>query len=217
MEHSRIARQNMVDSQIRPNDVTDPALVAAFLAVPREAFVARERAGIAYSETEIETSPGRALWLARDFAKLIAALRPRSEQVALLIAAGAGYECAVLQGVMQSVVGLDEDEALVNATSDRLASLGFDRVAVVQGSLAEGLPDEGPFDVILVNGMVETVPEAWTRQLAEGGRLGVVVQEGRVGRARVYTRSGDAVAARTVFEASPPRLAGFGQPVRFTF
>lgn len=217
MELSLVARRNMVDSQIRPNDVTDPALVAAFLGVPREAFVPREKAGIAYSECEIETSPGRALWLARDFAKLLAALVPRASDVALVIGAGAGYECAVLQGVVQSVVGLDEDEALVSATSDRLATLGFDRVAVVHAPLAEGLPDEGPFDVILVNGMVETVPAAWTAQLSDGGRLGVVVQEGRIGRARVYTRSGDAVASRAVFEAVPPRFDGFRQPVRFTF
>ncbi len=217
MDTALTARRNMVDSQIRPNDVTDPRIVSAFMAVPREVFVPRSRESIAYSELEIETSPGRALWTPRDFAKMVEALDPREDEVALVIGAGAGYECAVLNNLCATVIGLEEDTDLVASTSRRLTAYGFDRVACVEGKLAEGLPGEGPFDVILVNGMVETVPPAWALQLSPHGRLGVVASEGRVGRARIYTRVGDAVSYRTSFDASPPKLAQFDAVRGFRF
>lgn len=217
MDRASAARRNMVDSQIRVNDVTRPDIVRAFLEVPREAFVPLARESVAYSEIEIETSPGRALWTARDFAKLLNAMEPAPGDIALVIGAGAGYECAVLNDLVQSVIGLEGDEAVSLAAGDRLSRLGYDHVACVSGPLAEGLAGEAPFDLILVNGMVETLPEAWLEQLGEGGRLGVVVAEAGVGRARVYTKAGGVASFRTVFDASPPRFAEFDRRAAFSF
>lgn len=212
------ARRIMVDSQIRPNDVTDPDLVSALLNVPREEFVPPSRRGVAYSELEIETSEERALWIPRDFTKLLKGIDPCSGDIALVIGAGAGYETAILGRLVETVIGLEEDQGVVDATTERLATLGVDRAVVVTGKLADGLADQGPFNVILVNGMVETVPEAWTAQLADGGRLGVVVQtNGDLGAARIYTRAGDSISYRVAFEARPPKFEAFNRKSTFAF
>lgn len=212
------ARRIMVDSQIRPNDVTEPDLVSALLSVAREAFVPVSRRGVAYSELEIETSEGRAIWTPLDFSKLLKGVDPQREDIALVIGAGAGYETAILAQLVETVIGLEEDEAVVNATTTRLAEQGADRAVIVQGGLEAGLADQGPFDLILVNGMVETVPEAWTSQLADNGRLGVVVKSGKgLGAARIYRRTGDTVAYRVAFEASPPKFTAFDAVKSFTF
>ena len=142
------ARRVMVDSQIRPNDVTEPALVAAIMNVAREAFVPASRKAVAYSELEIETSQGRALWTPRDFSKLLKNAEPQRADIALIIGAGAGYEVAVLAGMVETVIGLEDDESVVEATTARLAEQGADRAVMVQGELGKGLADQGPFDII---------------------------------------------------------------------
>jgi len=212
------ARQIMVDSQIRPNDVANPHLVAALLSVARERFVPKPRRSVAYSELEIETSEGRALWIPRDFAKLLKAVEPKTTDIALIIGAGAGYETAVLAQLVETAIGLEDDEEVVTATSERLAELGNDRAVIVEGKLEAGLAGQGPFDVIFVNGMVQHVPESWTDQLAELGRLGVVVQTGStLGEARLYTRANGIVSYRKAFEATPPRFGMFDASPEFTF
>ena len=136
----------------------------------------------------------------------------------MIIGAGAGYEAAVLAGMVETVIGLEDDENLVETTTARLAEQGADRAVIVQGDLAKGLADQGPFDLILVNGMVETVPEAWTAQLAENGRLAVVVQTGRdLGEARIYKRAGKTLSYRVAFEASPPKFEAFNATKSFAF
>lgn len=212
------ARKIMVDSQIRPNDVTDPAIVRAFLKVPREAFLPTSRQSIAYSELEIPTGEGRAMWLPRDLAKMVKALAPRPSDVAMVIGAGSGYSSALLAELTETVLAVEDTSDAVERLSDRLPGLGYDQIAAVEAPLTEGLPDEGPFDVILVNGMVEHVPETLTAQLAEGGRLGAVLKrDSALGRARLYTRTGDTVSFREVFDATPPEFAAFRRPKAFTF
>jgi protein-L-isoaspartate(D-aspartate) O-methyltransferase len=211
------ARRNMVDSQIRPNDVTRPDIVQAFLSVPREAFVAKSKESLAYSELEIETSTERALWTPRDFAKLVDALEPQPEDEVLIIGCGAGYECAIMSQITTVVIGLDDDEARVSATTERLTNLGYDHVACVSGDLRDGVASEAPFDIILINGMVEAVPPALLDQLGEGGRLGAVIGTARLGKAYIYSRAGEAVSHRPVFEATPPRFSVFDKPKAFNF
>lgn len=211
-------RRIMVDSQVRVNDVTRPPIVSAFSNIPRETFVPKSLQSNAYAEYEIPTSDHRALWTPRDLGKLLTALDPRANEVCLVIGAGAGYSAALLGHMTKAVIALEEEDALVDAMSDRFADIGMDKAVAVSGRLAEGLAAQGPFDVILVAGMVETVPHAWGAQLTQGGRLGVVVGQGRkLGRARIYTRSGDVVSYREVFECCPPVLPGFETAPSFTF
>lgn len=212
------ARRIMVDSQIRPNDVSNPEYIRAFMAVPREAFVPSGKKAIAYSEYEIPTGEGRAMWLPRDIAKMLKALAPKPSDVALVIGAGSGYSAALLAQLTETVIAVEDTEADAERITERMSALGFDQVVAVEAPLTEGLPDQGPFDVILICGMVEEVPAALTEQLAEGGRLGAVVKvDDALGRARIYTRSGETVAHRDSFECTPPEFTAFRKPKAFVF
>ncbi len=212
------ARRTMVDSQIRPNDVTSPDIVDAFLETPREPFTPKSKALLAYSESEIETSPGRSLWTPRDFAKLVKAAEPKPSDIALIIGAGAGYETAVFSRLVETAIGLEDASNLADAATERIAELGLDRAVFVEGDLFDGLSDQAPFDIIFVNGMVETIPPAWVDQLADGGRLAVVVQaDADLGRAQIHTKTGGVVSARTVFDAMPPKFDAFDAAAGFSF
>lgn len=212
------ARQTMVDTQIRPNDICDPEIVTAFLHTPRESFVPGTRTSVAYSELEIETSEGRALWTPRDTGKMMKLAKAKPTDIALVIGAGAGYEAALLAIVAETVIALEESADLVDEMTERFAELGRDRAVAVQGRLEDGLADQAPFDIIYVCGMVQSVPAAWLEQLAEGGRLVLVYQEDEdLGRGRVYTKSGEVVSQRESFDARPPRFEAFDRKIAFTF
>lgn len=212
------AREIMVDSQIRPQDVTNPEIVSAFLRTPREVFVPNSRKGVAYSELEITTSPERALWKPRDTAKLIKMAEIKPADVVLVVGAGAGYEAAVISHLADTVIALEETAQLVDAMSERFAAIGIDRAAPVAGPLAKGLPEQAPFDVIYVAGMIEVVPDAWAGQLRDGGRLAVVIAEaGGVGRGKVFTKAGTTLSAREGFDAYPPRFSAFDRKPTFSF
>lgn len=211
-------RRTMVDTQIRVNDVTDFEIVDAFLAVPRELFVPKTARGIAYSEIEIQTSPGRALWTPRDFAKLLKASQPSSTDVALVVGAGAGYEAGVVSCVVDTAIALEDDAELVEKMTNRFSEAALDSAVSVQGELRAGLPDQAPFDVIIVCGMVESVPDTWGEQLSEGGRLAVVVQVDRdLGKGRIYTKAGDSLSCRDVFDCRPPKFPEFDKADVFEF
>ncbi|MEM9739458.1 MAG: protein-L-isoaspartate O-methyltransferase [Pseudomonadota bacterium] len=212
------ARKIMVNSQIRPNDVTDPDIVRAFQTVPREAFVSPSKQSIAYSEFEISTGEGRAMWIPMDLAKMVKALDPKPRDIALVIGAGSGYSSALLAELTETVLAVEDSADAVARLTDRMVALGYDQVAAIEAPLKEGLPAQGPFDIILINGMVEHVPEALTAQLADGGRLGAVVKlDDALGRGRIWERSADTVSFRDVFDARPPEFTAFQKPKTFRF
>lgn len=211
------ARIAMVDSQVRTNDVHERRLVHALSAVPREAFVPKGMEGLAYAEPAIRTGEGRWIWSPRDFAKLANALDIGAEDRVLDIAPGSGYSSAVFARLAGEVVALEADARAADALKATLASAGVAGVVVKSGDLKAGLPAVGPFNVIWVNGAVEVVPDAWLNQLAEGGRLGVVIRDGGIGRATIFTRSGGRSAARTPFEAAVAPLPGFERAEEFRF
>ncbi|MCC5996876.1 MAG: protein-L-isoaspartate O-methyltransferase [Oceanicaulis sp.] len=211
------ARLAMVNSQVRPSDVTDTRLQDAMASIARERFVPKAQSARAYADTEVTLNNGRVLLRPRDFAKLVQAAGVRAGDVVLDIACGLGYSTAVLARMAETVVGLENDPALAAKASDRLAAAGADNAVVVDGPLDKGVPGQGPFNVIIVNGSVARVPDAWTEQLADGGRLAVFVRDGDVGRAVLYTRSAQAVGERAVFDAAPPYLPGFEPAPGFVF
>jgi protein-L-isoaspartate(D-aspartate) O-methyltransferase len=204
----------MIDSQVRPNDVTDRRLIAAMAAVPREAFAPAAKRALAYADVPIETGPGRWMMAPRDFAKLANAASIKETSRVLDVAPGTGYSTAVLGQLAASIVALEEGEA-ATALRESLSKAGVAGIEIVAGPLKSGAAGNGPFDVIFVNGAVEDVPKAWLDQLAEEGRLVVVVAEGAVRRARVYTRSGGKTAWRTPFESAAPMLPGFERAAEF--
>lgn len=216
MDYAR-ARRMMVDAQVRPNDVTDLNLQAAFLAVPRELFVPPGAEAQAYADLEPEAAPGRALLRPRDLAKLLQALAPKAGDRALEIAGATGYTTALMARMGAHATLLEPDPELARAARAALQGAGAEGALVVSTDAISGWPDAAPYDVIVLNGAAEIVPEAWLAQLADGGRLGMIVRDGPAGHARIYTRSGAVTAYRVVFDAAPPVAPGLSKPKAFAF
>lgn len=211
------ARQHMVESQIRTNDVTDLDVVKAFRATPREKFVPKSKRALSYSDAHIDMGEGRYLIRPRDFSKMVQAADIQPTDIVLDIACGRGYSSAILGQLAETVVALeDTDERVTRATEDLLAA-DITNVAVVKGDLKAGAKEHGPFNVIFVNGGVTEIPESWLSQLSNNGRLVAVVQDGPMGRACVYTRSGDTIGQRVVFDASIPALSALEPAPEFVF
>jgi protein-L-isoaspartate(D-aspartate) O-methyltransferase len=216
MEFAR-ARDIMVESQVRTADVTDTRIIHAMRTLPRERFVPAQKRALAYGDLEIEVAPGRVLLRPRDLAKLIQALAPQRHERALEMASATGYGAAVLAQCCANVISLDPDADLSFSASAALESCGVANAKTVSTAVADGWRDEAPYDVMLLNGAAENVPDAWFAQLADGGRLGVIVREGAAGAARIYTRARDANSYRTVFDAFPPIAPGLQKPPAFAF
>lgn len=211
------ARAAMVDCQVRTVDVTHAALIAAMRAAPREAFVPPALKDLAYADCELEVAPGRHLLRPRDLAKLIQALAPAPGDKCLEIGGATGYGATLLANLAGAAVSLEPDSNLLPAMRAALEAAGATTVTPVATAAAQGWPDAAPYDVILVNGSVEIVPEAWLGQLAPGGRLAVIVRIGPAGAARLYTKADGVVSHRIVFDAAPPLLLGLARPPAFTF
>jgi len=209
------ARKHMVDSQIRPSDVTDRRLIAAFLDTPRHLFVPRSRRAAAYSDVQIPVSDARTLMRPRDMAKLIQAADIQPDELVLDIAGGRGYSTAILARMGETVVGVENDEDGLSRSSGLLSDIGADNAVVVEGDPKAGMPGQGPYNVIFVNGSVDAVPDAWFEQLAPGGRLAVVVRKGPIGKATIFTRSDAGIGERVVFDATATVLPGFEAETRF--
>jgi len=216
-------RTKMVDGQVRTTDVTDAAILEAMLTVPREAFVDEKRRPLAYIDEDIEIAmarPGirpRYLMEPSPFAKLLqlAGIGP-SDRV-LDIGAGTGYSSAVLSRLAGSVVALESDPQLAERARAALAETGHGNVAVIVGKLDEGHPAGAPYDVILVGGAVERLPEALFSQLREGGRLVAVEGHGNAGVARLYLKTGGSITGRRAFNAAVKPLPGFERTPAFEF
>lgn len=214
MEFAR-ARDMMVESQVRTADVTDSRIVHAMRTLPRERFAPAHKKTLAYADLDLEVAPGRTLLRPRDLAKLIQSLAPQGDERGLEIAGATGYGAAVLGNCCKEVVTVDPDADLSFAARAALESSGVMNVKTVSTALVDGWKDAAPYDVILLNGGAEIVPDAWFAQLAPGGRLGVIVRNGAAGSARIYTRSADAVAYRAAFDAFPPVVPGLTRPHTF--
>ena len=184
------ARNTMVETQVRVNDVTNIAIQAAMRSVPREGLCLGGKTYMAYADAEVEYAPGRWLLRPRDGSKLLQAIAPRAGERALAVAAP--YLALVLEHMGLTVT---------RAEADDLAAA----------------PGGDSFDVIVCEGAVGAVPAAWTAALAEGGRLAVIVRDGPVGKVRLYQRAGADLGYREVFDAAPPVLAGLDAEPSFTF
>jgi protein-L-isoaspartate(D-aspartate) O-methyltransferase len=209
------ARRMMVDGQVRTYDVTDPAVLSAMLSVPRERFVPKELAGVAYIDTDVPVGKGRRLLKPMVLAKLLQAAAIRPEARVLDVGCATGYASAVLARMGAQVVALEEEPAL--AAEARRALADASDATVVEGPLAAGWPDLSPYDVILVNGAVESIPPALFKQLAHDGRLVGVVGEPPACQAMLYGASHGMGSGRAIFDATAGRLPGFSKPAAFAF
>lgn len=202
-------RLMMVDTQIRPSDVTKFPIIDAMLTVPREKFVPRELREAAYAEDSLPLGKGRVLLEPRTLAKMLDALQVNGDELVLDIGCGLGYSSAVVARMAQAVVAVEEDEDMAREAQDTLSEEGADNVFVQHGPLAEGAAEHGPYDVILIQGGVGTVPQALAAQLKDGGRMACLFMEGALGAVKVGYKTGDALSWRYEFNAGAPVLDGF--------
>lgn len=202
-------RTMMVDTQVRPSDVTRYPIIAAMLSVPREAFVPADRREAAYVGENIALAPQRVVLEPRTFAKLLDALAVQPDDLVLDVGCGLGYSSAILARMAEAVVAVEEDEGLAAEAQRTLSAQGVDNAAVITGPLAAGSAKHGPFDVITIQGGVEAIPATLLDQLKEGGRIGAIFMEGALGVARIGYKTDGVVAWRYAFNAAAPVLPGF--------
>ena len=213
------ARANMVESQIRPNKVTDPALIRALATLPRERFVRAERRPLAYVDEDLALGGGRFLMEPMVLARLIQTAAPEAGEIALVVGCGTGYAAAVLSRVCEMVIGVESDKALAGRAAATFTDLGIDNALIVEGPAHAGYPNQAPYDVILFDGAVPAFPDTVAAQCAEGGRMvGVLTGRNRgVGLATVGTNFGGTVSNRAVFDANVPPLPEFAEENVFSF
>jgi protein-L-isoaspartate(D-aspartate) O-methyltransferase len=220
-------RLTMVETQLRPNRVTDIRLLAAMRTLPRERFVPHEQSALAYMDGEIEVFPSidgvpaRFMLSPMVLARLVQLAAVEPEDRVLDVGCGTGYSTAVLAWLGRSVVGLEPEPELAEAARGTLRGLGIGNVEIVEGDLGRGHPDAGPYDVIVVNGSVPEPPETLFAQLVEGGRLAAVLSTGAgigsQGKAYLFVKVGGEVSGVPHFDAGARPLPGFSPEPCFGF
>lgn len=216
------ARLQMIDTQLRTSDVTDHRVLKAFLETPRESFVSRANASLAYMDDDVLIGFGsgsgpRYLLEPRILGRMIQDLAIGPDDSVLVVGTGSGYSAAVLSQLADSVIAVECDADLVEAASDTLDRLEISNVAVVEGALAEGYADQAPYDAILIDGAVERLPDALPAQLANGGRLAAVIGAPPYGSVHLMTRSGDTISKRRILDSAARLLPGFDVDREFVF
>jgi protein-L-isoaspartate(D-aspartate) O-methyltransferase len=207
----------MVETQLRPNKVTNEALLDALGAVPRERFLPEALWGIAYVDEDIPVADGRYLMEPMALGRLLQLAEVKHGDAVLDIGCGTGYAAAVLARLAKSVVAVERDKELAARAAATLADLGATSVTVLEGELGQGAPRQAPYDVIFIEGSVDAVPPAIIEQLADRGRLVTVVRQQGVGRATLMARVGAGVSSRVAFDAAVPSLPGFEAQPSFVF
>ncbi|WP_108816393.1 protein-L-isoaspartate O-methyltransferase family protein [Loktanella sp. Alg231-35] len=208
-------RTMMVDTQVRPSDVTKFPIIDAMLSVPREAFVPDHLREAAYVGENLVLGAGRVMLEPRTLAKMLDALDIQPHHVALDVGCSLGYSTALLARMCEFVVGVEDDETRAEDAQSALSEQGFDNAAVMAGPLTDGSAKSGPYDIIIVQGAVEMVPAALTYQLREGGRMACVFAEGALGVIRIGHKIDGVMNWRFSFNASAPVLPGFEKPAAF--
>lgn len=208
-------RTTMVDTQVRPADVTKFPIIDAMLSVPREEFVPDALREAAYVGENLELAAARVVLEPRTLAKMLDALDVQSDELVLDIGSAFGYSSAVIARIAQAVVALESDSEMAQEAQAALGNLDIDNVVVQQGELAEGAAQHGPYDAIMIEGGVEELPAAIIEQLKDGGRIACLFMSGALGVVRVGHKIGGHVDWWDEFNATAPVLAGFERKVAF--
>lgn len=208
-------RRMMVDTQVRPSDVTEFPIIDAMLTVPREAFVPRDRIEAAYAGEHVDLGNDRVLLDPRIFAKMLDALDLTNRDLVLDLGAGYGYSSAVIARIAEAVVAVEDNEERAEEAQSLLSEHHADNVVVHGGPLTEGAAEHGPYDAIIVEGGVERLPEALESQLKDGGRMIAVFMEKALGTVRIGHKVDGMMTWRDVFNGTAPVMQGFEKTTEF--
>lgn len=212
------ARHNMVENQIRVNRVTHQGIINAFGEIPREVFVPDNLATLAYVDEKLMITEGRYLLQPMVLARLLQSAKIRADDVVLEIGCGTGYSTAILASIANTVVAIEEDEALAKQATNNMVELGVDNAAILTSPLAEGYKKQHPYNAIVLSGSVAKVPESILAQLNDGGRLVTVVNKhDSLGKGVLMTKFGGSISTEEIFDAWTPVLPGFELPPSFAF
>jgi protein-L-isoaspartate(D-aspartate) O-methyltransferase len=213
------ARKTMVDCQLRPSKVTNQHVLDAFLSVPREEFVGKQQRALAYVDEDLPLPGGRSLMEPMVLARLVQALDVRPDDHVLIVGAASGYGTAIVASLAKSVIAIETRTTLVEKAQDALVSIGIDNAVIVKARLVDGYPNEAPYDRILIEGGVETVPNELLQQLSAKGILAAVHRKPGtpVGVASLWTRSGKSFVRTPLFDARVPNLDEFTAKAEFSF
>ncbi len=207
----------MVDGQVRTSDVTKYPIISAMLEIPREEFVPKSKRDIAYLGEHIVLRDDRVILDARTLAKMLDCLDIRADELVLDIGSCYGYSTAIIARMAEAVVSLEEIDGMARKAEHILPDVSVDNAITVQGALVDGVPRHGPYDVIVIQGGVEQIPDNLVAQLRDGGRIGVIMIQGVAGEFRIGTRHSDTVSWNGAFNATAPVLKGFRRPRGFVF
>lgn len=211
-----VRRRMMVDTQVRPSDVTEFPIIDAMLNVPRELYVPSDKEDVAYIGEHLELDDGRFLLDPRIFSKMLEALDLSSSDLVLDIGCGYGYSSAVIARIVEAVVAVEEDDMLHKYAAEVLTEQGVDNVVLRSGVLTDGAAEHGPYDVILLQGSVGVVPDKLIDQLKDGGRMACLFMEGAVGIVKLGSKRDGRMTWRFSFNATAPILPGFDAVETFT-
>ncbi len=212
------SRFNMVENQLRPNKVTDERVIDAFTRIRRELFVPASLRGVAYVDDHLPLGQGRFLAQPMVVARLLQAAMVQPKDTALVVGAGVGYEAALLALLARGIVALEDNPDLARIGRSALVDHRIASVSYIEAPLAPGHRQRAPYDLILFGGAVAAIPDEIGAQLAEGGRMAVVLRpHERVARATLIVRTGGVLAHRVIFDAATPLLPGFDAGRGFVF
>lgn len=208
-------RTMMVDTQVRPSDVTKFPIIEAMLQIPREEFVPASQREAAYVGENLDLGDGRVVLEPRSFAKILDALSIQADELVLDVACGYGYSAAVIARLAEAVVAVEDDADMAREAQETLLDQDADNVVVHNGPLAEGAAEHAPFDVIVIEGGVAQVPAGLIDQLKDGGRIAAIVMNGALGEARIGYKLDGKMTWRLAFNGSAPVLPGFETDTEF--
>jgi protein-L-isoaspartate(D-aspartate) O-methyltransferase len=207
-------RRAMVASSLRTTGVSDPRVLAAIGAVPRELYVPRARVAVAYTDNPVPLGNGRELNSPLALGRMLSEAQPEPHERALVIGAASGYAAAVMERLAGSVVALEEDTELAAVARDNLAGSS---VKLVEGPLVQGYAPGAPYDLILIDGAVEFIPEEIIGQLVDGGRLAAAILDNGVARVSLGRRAGEGFGIAAITDRASAILPSFVRPRAFTF
>lgn len=208
-------RTMMVDTQVRPNDVTSYPVIDAMLNVPREAFVPEAMRDVAYAGENIAIGHRRELLAPRTIGLILETLELKNTDLVLDVACGYGYASACAARIAEAVVAIDDIPDFATEAQQRLTDQGVYNVAVTQAPLNKGWAGQAPYDAMMIGGAIEVFPDALADQLREGGRVVAIFKENNLGIARIGRKIDGRINWRLAFNAFAPVLPDFSKVVGF--